>query len=232
MRGTTMRIAAGGGVAALVLAAGVAGVGQISATGMLPPWAAVAMVATVGAVAAAVGVAVVRALAGRLAAARHGPDDAPVAASPDASPAAAAAPRGYLERFQVEVRDGVKLVRAADVEWIEAAGNYVRLHVSASALASGAAPGQRPRGADAYLYRQSLARLEEQLDPATFLRIHRSTIVNLDRVERMDPHPTGDADVRLASGQVVRLSRRYAQAFHQRTGRSASGRDATAARGR
>jgi len=90
--------------------------------------------------------------------------------------------------------DGRSLfVRTADVEWIEAARNYVRLHT----------------GPRSYVVRTTLAALEAQLDRERFRRTGRSALVNLDRVREVQPWFHGDAIVILESGARVTLSRRY-----------------------
>ncbi len=89
--------------------------------------------------------------------------------------------------------DTVILVSVSDIEYIEAAGNYVRLHWE----------GRHQ------LFRESIGALEERLDPGQFARVHRSVIVNLDRVERLEPNAFGDYRVTLRNGAIVPLSRRY-----------------------
>jgi len=84
-------------------------------------------------------------------------------------------------------------VRTADVDWIEAAKNYVRLHV----------------GDRTHLLRSTLAALEQRLDPERFRRINRSALVNLDRVRELQPWFHGDAIIILHTGTRVTLSRRY-----------------------
>ena len=84
-------------------------------------------------------------------------------------------------------------VRTADVEWIEAAGNYVRLHA----------------GGRTYVVRTTLAALAGRLDAERFRRTSRSALVNLDRVREVQPWFHGDAIVILESGARVPLSRRY-----------------------
>jgi hypothetical protein len=126
----------------------------------------------------------------------------PTAARPEAS-LRSGPDREPLRHFQVDSGSARQVVAAARVEWIEACGNYVRLH-----LRDGS-----------HLYRMPMARLEAELDRSRFLRIHRSTIVNVSAVEAVEPLPSGDATVRLVSGARVRLSRRYAGTFHERTGR-------------
>lgn len=79
------------------------------------------------------------------------------------------------------------------IDWIGAAGNYVELHV----------------GRETHLLRESLAGLVEQLDPRYFARIHRSVVVNVDRVRTVRPWSHNDYQVVLADGGELRLSRRY-----------------------
>ena len=99
-----------------------------------------------------------------------------------------------IERFAVRARDRFIIVPAAEVEWIAAAGNYAELHL----------PG------GTHLVRATLAELEEGLDPARFARVHRSSLVRLDCVREVIPATHGDYDLVLASGAVIKLSRRYA----------------------
>jgi len=93
------------------------------------------------------------------------------------------------------VRDGDRyvLVRAADVDWAEASANYVRLHV----------------GPRTYQMRTTMSDLERQLDPVQFTRIHRSAIVNLDRIREIRPEWHGEYEVALTTGTTLRLSRGY-----------------------
>src|SRR5438045_3923341 len=111
-----------------------------------------------------------------------------VAAGPEESAA-----RRHPERLLV-VDDGRSFfVRTADVDWIEAARNYVRLHV----------------GDRTHTVRTTLAALEARLDEARFRRVSRSALVNLDRVREVQPWFHGDAIVILETGAQVTLSRRY-----------------------
>ncbi len=98
-----------------------------------------------------------------------------------------------LERMLVKTGARFEFVRAIDVDWIEAAGNYVTLHV----------------GARAPLLRQTLSGIEKQLDPGRFRRIHRSVIVNLDRVKEIRPLSGGEYAARLHDGTKLRVSRGY-----------------------
>jgi two-component system LytT family response regulator len=91
----------------------------------------------------------------------------------------------------IKASNRVVLVRVEEIDFIEADGNYAKLHV----------------GRKAHLLREKMHDLEERLDPAKFVRIHRSIIVNLDRIKEMQPHFNGDYIVVLADGQQLRLSR-------------------------
>ena len=102
------------------------------------------------------------------------------------------APR-YALRFTVRDGERYVLLRVADVDWAEASANYVRLHV----------------GPRTYQMRTTMSELERQLDPGQFTRIHRSTIVNLDRVREIRPEWHGEYDVALVTGATLRLSRGY-----------------------
>ncbi|MEZ4700487.1 MAG: LytTR family DNA-binding domain-containing protein [Rhodothermales bacterium] len=103
------------------------------------------------------------------------------------------APRRPLERVLVKARSKTYFVRLDTVDWIEAAGNYVRLH----------AEGRQ------HLVRITMGALEERLDPSLFMRIHRSAIVNLDRVRELIPTDNGESTVVLTDGTTLTLSRGY-----------------------
>ncbi|AXK73553.1 LytTR family transcriptional regulator [Lysobacter sp. TY2-98] len=121
--------------------------------------------------------------------------EASLLGAPDDSPAAEAVARP--ERFLVRKLGKEFLVPAADIEWLQAASNYVNLHV---------------RGRD-YPLRTTMAQIEDRLDPATFRRVHRSYMVNLDRVERIEPLESGDARIVMHDGAIVPCSRRYRAAL-------------------
>ena len=110
-------------------------------------------------------------------------------------------PRGQArraERFAVRKRGGNEvLVEVADIDWIEAAGNYAILHV----------------GGETFEIRSSLAKLESELDPKRFVRVHKSHVVNIARVAEVTPWVSGDWRIRLQDGAEVNLSRRYRQRF-------------------
>ena len=97
------------------------------------------------------------------------------------------------DRFLVRKLGREFLVAAQDIEWMQAAGNYVNLRV---------------RGHD-YPLRSTIAGIEEKLDPQRFARLHRSYIVNLDQIASIEPLDTGDARVQLKDGTVLPCSRRY-----------------------
>ena len=101
--------------------------------------------------------------------------------------------QGYLTRLAVKRNQRIALVGAADIDWIESSGNYAHLH------AHGAS----------YVVRMTMGELERRLDPSRFARIHRSTIVQIDRIEDIIAAWHGDFDVTLRDGTVLRLSRNY-----------------------
>jgi two-component system LytT family response regulator len=104
------------------------------------------------------------------------------------------APRGRpLERILVRRGESATLLRTAEITWIEAAGNYSRLHTAG----------------ESYLVRGTLSGLETRLDPTRFARIHRSHIVNLDQIRSLHPWSHGDWLLRLHDGTELMLSRRY-----------------------
>lgn len=98
-----------------------------------------------------------------------------------------------LERILVKDAERMYFVRVDDVDWVEAHGNYVRLHA----------------GAQVHVLRLTMNAIERRLPVTRFARIHRSTIVNLDRVREMQPWFSGDYVVHLQGGTRLRLSRVY-----------------------
>jgi two-component system LytT family response regulator len=109
----------------------------------------------------------------------------PRAAKPDAG--------RRLERLMVKSDGRIYFVRIDDVDWIEAAANYVRMHV----------------GKENHLLRETLTALEKKLDPARFVRIHRSTIVNLERIRELQPAFHGDYVIVLLDGTELAVSRGF-----------------------
>ena len=104
------------------------------------------------------------------------------------------------DRFLVRKLGREFLVAAHDIEWLQASGNYVNLRV---------------RGHD-YPLRSTIGGIEARLDPARFLRIHRSYIVNLEQLASIEPLDTGDARVHLKDGTMLPGSRRYRAELRQR----------------
>jgi DNA-binding LytR/AlgR family response regulator len=100
---------------------------------------------------------------------------------------------GYVTQIPVRSRGRITVLEFTSVDWIEAQGNYLALHV----------------GPTTHLIRESIARLEARLDPAHFTRIHRSTIVAVNRIRDMVPLGAGDATLRLKDGTELRISRNF-----------------------
>ena len=102
-----------------------------------------------------------------------------------------------LEKIPVRHNDKVEVIPLERVEWIGSAGNYVELHHE----------GRR------HLIRSPLKNIAARLDPKRFVRIHRCTVVNVNRVRDLEPTPQGDWKLRLDTGDQLRLSRRFRQAL-------------------
>ena len=107
------------------------------------------------------------------------------------------------ERFLVRTLGKEFLLPAAEVEWLQAWGNYVNLRV---------------RGHD-YPLRSTMAAVEARLDPARFVRVHRSYIMNLDYLQQIEPLDSGDARACMRDGGVVPVSRRYRDNLRKTVGR-------------
>lgn len=97
------------------------------------------------------------------------------------------------DRMLIKTEGRFIFLRTQEIDWIHANRNYVRIHV----------------GEASYLHRQTIASLERHLDPARFLRIHRSAIVNIDKIRELRPWPTGEYVVLMRSGKELTLSRIY-----------------------
>jgi two-component system, LytTR family, response regulator len=107
--------------------------------------------------------------------------------------------RAYLQRLIVRDRDRQLVVRASDVDWLEADDNVVRVHV----------------GPSVYVTRSTLGGFARQLDPRRFARIHRSTIVNVDRVREIQPWFNGEYVVFLADRTQLTVGPTFRDAFLQ-----------------
>lgn len=105
-----------------------------------------------------------------------------------------------IERLLVRKLGKEFLVKTEDIEWVEAAGNYMNLH----------------SGGRVYPLRETMARLEQRLADLPFVRVHRSSLVNLNYVESITPLDSGDATVEMSDGSPVRLSRRYRDNLNER----------------
>ena len=105
--------------------------------------------------------------------------------------------RKYLDRLVVRSAGRIFFLRTDEIDWIEAAGNYVKLHV----------------GRESHMIRDTMNGIESRLDPDKFVRIHRSTVVNIDRIKELYPMFSGDYAVRLTSGTELTLSRNHRERF-------------------
>ena len=114
------------------------------------------------------------------------------------------APEGRWDRLVVKSGGITRFVNVVDIDWIEAAGVYVNLHVAGKEL----------------LYRAALHELAERLDPMRFVRIHRSTIVNIDSILQLDPISHGEFEVVLKNGSRSRVSRSYRAELEKRLGQT------------
>jgi hypothetical protein len=126
---------------------------------------------------------------------RHIQGEASLLDVPDEGPPIEAIDRP--ERFLVRKLGRDFLVATADIEWVQSAGNYVNLRV---------------RGRD-YPLRSTLAALETRLDPAVFVKAHRSYLVQLAQVTSIEPLDAGDARLHMADGTVLPCSRRYRESL-------------------
>jgi two-component system LytT family response regulator len=104
----------------------------------------------------------------------------------------------YLERLVIKNNGRVFFLKTEEIDWISAEGNYVNLHVKK----------------DSYLLRETISSLEAQLDPQKFARIHRSQIVNLDRIRELRHWSHGEYQVILHNGVELMLSRSYREKLH------------------
>lgn len=107
-----------------------------------------------------------------------------------------------LERVVIKSAGEVCFVKISEIDWIEAADYYACLHV----------------GAKSHLLRRSMAELEEDLDPSMFCRVHRSGIVNLERIRGLKLSEGGEYEILLDNGRKVRMSRRYRKQLQERMG--------------
>jgi two-component system LytT family response regulator len=109
-----------------------------------------------------------------------------------------------MERLVIKSAGRVFFLKADEIDWVEAAGNYVRLHA----------------GRESHLLRETMNALEARLDPHKFLRIHRSTIINIERIKEMHPLFRGEHVVILRDGTRLTLGRGYRDRLQELLGSS------------
>jgi len=109
-----------------------------------------------------------------------------------------------LDRLVVKSGGTTRFIRVVDIDWIEAAGVYVNLHVAGKEL----------------LYRAALNELVDKLDPMRFIRVHRSAIVNIESILQLEPISHGEFEVVLKNGSRARVSRTYRAQLEKRLGQS------------
>jgi two-component system LytT family response regulator len=102
-----------------------------------------------------------------------------------------------LERLIVKTNGKIIFLRLEEVDWIESAGNYVKLHC----------------GNETHLIRETMNGLEQQLNPKKFIRIHRCTIINIEKIKELEPYFNGEYKVILNNNSQVFLSRNYKENF-------------------
>ena len=102
-------------------------------------------------------------------------------------------PAAVLERLVVKSAGRIFFLSVSEIDWIEAADNYVRLHA----------------GTESHLLRETMNSLESKLDPAQFLRVHRSRIVNVGKIKELQPLFRGEYDIMLRNGTRVESGRGY-----------------------
>jgi two-component system LytT family response regulator len=108
-------------------------------------------------------------------------------------------PQERLDRLVVKSGGRVFFLRTDEIDWIEAAGNYVRLHL----------------GEESHLFRETMSNMETRLDARRFARIHRSRIVNIERIRELQPWFNGEYVVILRNGSRLTLSRNYRERLQE-----------------
>jgi two-component system LytT family response regulator len=109
----------------------------------------------------------------------------------------------YLDRLVIKTNERVFVLKTDEIDWIEAEGNYVRVHF----------------GKQSSLIRETLSRLASQLDPRKFPRIHRSRLVNIDRIQELQPWSHHNYRIILRNGTQLTLSRSYREQLYQLLGK-------------
>lgn len=103
----------------------------------------------------------------------------------------------YLSRILIKNSDKNIFIDVEEINWVESSGNYVKFHL----------------GEGTHMVRGTLKSLEEKLDPLQFIRIHRSSIVNVNMITVIKPWFSGDAKVVLKNGKTLKMSRNYKEAL-------------------
>jgi len=109
----------------------------------------------------------------------------------------------YLERLVIKSGGRIYFLETNEIDWIEAEGNYVSVH----------------SGKKSHLLRETISSLESQLDPRKFVRIHRSSIVRIDRIQELQPWFHGEYRVILQNGTQLTLSRNYRDKLQEALGK-------------
>lgn len=109
----------------------------------------------------------------------------------------------YLERLVIKSGGRIYFLETNDIDWIEAEGNYVSVH----------------SGKRAHLLRETISSLESQLDPKKFVRIHRSSIIRIDRIQELQPWFHGEYRIILTTGTQLTLSRKYREKLQEALGK-------------
>ncbi|MEO0411522.1 MAG: response regulator [Pseudomonadota bacterium] len=112
---------------------------------------------------------------------------------PSTSPVNPTVSEDYVTRLNIKDRGRISVVPVASIEWIDAAGDYMCVHADG----------------ETHVMRETMKTLEKQLDPKLFKRVHRSAIVNLDKVEALEPHSNGECFLKMQGGGEVKVSRSY-----------------------
>jgi len=112
--------------------------------------------------------------------------------------------RERRDRLVIKSSGRIYFVRIQDIDWCEASGNYVRLHI----------------GEQTHLVRGTMSHLESQLDPAQFVRIHRSAIVNVERIQELRSSFNGEYQITLTDKTRLTLSRGYRDGLQARLGKT------------
>jgi len=103
----------------------------------------------------------------------------------------------FLKRLTIKLTGHTILLPIDEIDWIESYGNYLKLHA----------------GAESHLIRGTMQSLESKLDPEKFVRVHRSAIVNIEKIKAIYPRSNGDQDLVLQNGQQLMLSRKFRDRF-------------------